>query len=102
MMRTPLCYEKTDRTHAAQVDRARRRHDNTVLAAREKFLALTFRNDADVDWYRSPVNREVLSSLIERDDFRGWFQTLTHLGWFFTTAILTYFAKKAAKLILST
>ena len=92
MMRTPLCYENTDRTHAAQVDRARRRHDNTVLAAREKFLALTFRNDADVDWYRSPVDREVLSSLIERDDFRGWFQTLTHLGWFFTTAILTYCA----------
>jgi fatty acid desaturase len=33
-----------------------------------------------IDWYRSPVNREILARLNQRSDWKGLAQTLGHLG----------------------
>ena len=46
----------------------------------------------NVKWYRTPIEKEELAQLMERNDFRGWVQTLLHLGLFFATAALAYFA----------
>ena len=45
-----------------------------------------FSREIDIDWYRTPVDHEVMRQLMERNDFKGWKQTLLHLGWFFATA----------------
>jgi fatty acid desaturase len=45
-----------------------------------------------VDWYRVPVERQTLSRLMARNDWRGWLQTLAHLGLFLLTAALAYAA----------
>ncbi len=45
-----------------------------------------------VDWYRVPVERERLNELMVRSNWRGWLQTLGHLGLFFLTAALAYVA----------
>jgi len=50
----------------------------------------SFHDNPDISWYRSPIDRELLKGLMQRSDFRGWMQTLLHLGWFLTTAALTY------------
>ena len=51
-----------------------------------------FISDFKIDWYRSPIDRELLAELMERNDFRGWLQTLAHLGLFFTTGVFAYLA----------
>ncbi|MCY4655757.1 MAG: fatty acid desaturase [Gammaproteobacteria bacterium] len=51
-----------------------------------------FKTDYKINWYRCPIERDVLQKLMRRSNFRAWLQTLTHLGWFFTTAILAYLA----------
>ena len=55
-------------------------------------MARTFVTEPRVNWYRSPIERDELQSLMERSDARGWTQTLLHLGWFATTAGLAYAA----------
>ena len=52
----------------------------------------TYSDDFIVDWYRVPVQRETLNALMERSDWRGWLQTIAHLGLFFLTAALAYAA----------
>ena len=53
-------------------------------------MTQTFGTEPNITWYRSPIDKKVLSELMQRDDFRGWLQTLSHLGFFFTTAALAY------------
>jgi len=49
-------------------------------------MNIHFESDAKISWYRSPIDPAVLSELMERDDFKGWRQTISHLGFFFLTA----------------
>ena len=51
-----------------------------------------FSDDFKISWYRSPIDPGLLSELMQRNDFRGWLQTLSHLGYFFLTGGLAYFA----------
>lgn len=51
-----------------------------------------FDDNVKINWYRSPIDRELLQQLMQRNDFKAWLQTLLHLGLFFTTAILSYLA----------
>ena len=48
--------------------------------------------DFKIDWYRSPIDRALLQELMRRNDWRGWLQTICHLGLFFVTAALAYAA----------
>ena len=50
----------------------------------------SFSDDFNITWYRTPLERKVLKQLMQRNDLRGWLQTIGHLGLFFTTAILSY------------
>ena len=49
-----------------------------------------FSRDFTIDWYRSPVEPSVLTTLMKRSDLRGAAQTGLHLGWFFTTGAMAY------------
>ncbi len=49
-----------------------------------------FQSDANISWYRTPIDKAILAELMERDDLRGWFQTVAHLGLFFATGSLVY------------
>ena len=51
-----------------------------------------FSDDFKISWYRSPIDPVLLAELMERNDFRGWLQTLGHLGYFFLTGTLAYIA----------
>ena len=48
--------------------------------------------DARIGWYRSPIDRETLNRLMQRNEWRAWLQTLAHLGWFFATGAIAYVA----------
>ncbi|HIG41032.1 MAG: fatty acid desaturase [bacterium] len=61
-------------------------------------MSRTFDVEAKIDWYRSPIDKVVLSELMQRNDFRGWLQTGSHLGVFFTTGVLTYFVFQAVSI----
>ncbi len=50
-----------------------------------------FANDHRIRWYRSPIDKDVLTELMRRNDLRGWTQTLCHLGLFFATGALAYY-----------
>ena len=54
--------------------------------------APAFASDYKITWYRSPIDKAVLAELMQRDDFRGWLQTLSHLGLFLVTGALAYAA----------
>lgn len=49
-----------------------------------------FSVDNKISWYRSPIDREILTQLMQRNNLYGWLQTLAHLGLFFVTAALCY------------
>ncbi len=49
-----------------------------------------FSMDPSINWYRSPVDRDLLLRLMQRSDLRGAVQTLSHLGYFFSSALLAY------------
>ena len=51
-----------------------------------------FDDNANIHWYRSTIDKDVLAGLLTRNDPRGWFQTLAHLGLFFVTGALAYAA----------
>lgn len=51
-----------------------------------------FASDFKIDWYRTPIERETLAELMQRNDVRGWTQTICHLGLFFVTGGLAYLA----------
>jgi len=48
--------------------------------------------NSDLKWYRSPIDKDVLADLMQRNDLKGWLQTVAHLGLFFATAVLAYMA----------
>ena len=55
-------------------------------------MARAFDSTNRIDWYRSPIDRDELNRLMQRDDRRGWLQTGLHLAWFATTGVLAYAA----------
>jgi len=58
----------------------------------EMVTELGFSDDFKIDWYRSTIDPALLADLMQRDDLSGWLQTLGHLGYFFFTGMLAYFA----------
>ena len=63
-----------------------------ILIAALETMARTFDTEMNINWYRSPIDADVLKELMQRDDLRGWIQTIGHLGFFFATAALAYVA----------
>ncbi len=54
-------------------------------------MSIPFESDAAISWYRSPIDPAILAELMERDDAKGWLQTILHLGLFFLMGgIATY------------
>ena len=51
---------------------------------------MAYTNTRHIEWYRTRLDRDTLKTLMQRDDFKGWRQTLLHLGWFFTTAAIAW------------
>ncbi|MDG2277445.1 MAG: fatty acid desaturase [Pseudomonadales bacterium] len=49
---------------------------------------MQFSNNGDIRWYRSPIDKLKLNRLMQRNNLKGWRQTLLHLGWFATTATI--------------
>ena len=49
-----------------------------------------FSKDANIDWYRTPIDRDDLNHLMQRSDLRGWLQVLPHLGAWFLSGWLAY------------
>ena len=60
--------------------------------ARQTETTKTFATDFKISWYRSPIDKEVLAELMQRNDLLGWVQTICHLGLFFVTGALAYMA----------
>lgn len=50
-----------------------------------------FNNEPDIDWYKSPIDREELKRLMARSDSKGWIQTLLHLGYYLGSGLLAYY-----------
>ena len=44
-----------------------------------------------VKWYRSPIDKTVLHSIMQRSDLQGWFQSVGHLALGAATGALTYY-----------
>jgi len=55
-------------------------------------MASVFESDFDITWYRSKVDKDVLTTLMQRNEAKGWLQTVSHLGFFFVTGALAYLA----------
>ncbi len=55
-------------------------------------MTQTFATEVDITWYRSAIDRAVLSELRKRDNLRGALQTFCHLGLFFASGALAYLA----------
>lgn len=53
---------------------------------------MEFTEDQKIQWYRTPIDRDRLRDLMQRNDLKGWRQTLLHLGWFITTAAASWWA----------
>ncbi|MCE9615888.1 MAG: fatty acid desaturase [Lentisphaerae bacterium] len=51
---------------------------------------VTFRDDANINWYRTNVDRQVMRSLMKRSDWRGLRQALGHLGLMAVTGTTAY------------
>src|SRR5471032_2438751 len=52
----------------------------------------TFRSDANINWYRTPVDRTLMRTLIRRSDWQGLRQVLGFLGLYALTGTLAYLA----------
>src|SRR5262245_38091897 len=53
-----------------------------------------FDNDLVIDWYRTPVDAEVLRTLNERSDRKGLAQACGHLGLIVLTATLAIYVQR--------
>ncbi len=51
---------------------------------------MLFETSTRMDWYRSPIESEMLRELMKRSDLRGWIQTVSHLGLFIATGLTAY------------
>ena len=49
------------------------------------------RRNMRVKWYRSPIDKNVLHTIMERSDLQGWFQCLGHLTLAAGSGALTYY-----------
>lgn len=45
-----------------------------------------------INWYRTPIDRDLLAHLNRRSDLKGFAQTLGHLGLLAATAVLAFYA----------
>ena len=63
-----------------------------MAAAATKQSTDPFGTDLKISWYRSPIDRALLTKLMQRNNWRGALQTAAHLGLFFVTAYLAYLA----------
>ena len=52
---------------------------------------LQVRKTFRVKWYRSPIERETLSALMQRSNLRGAFGAVGHLGLWVATEALTFY-----------
>ncbi len=52
---------------------------------------MSFSTEPTINWYRTPIDRAALQSLMVRSNLRGALQTGTHLGLFFATGLLAYY-----------
>lgn len=48
------------------------------------------RKSLKIDWYRCPIDKKVLSQLIQKSDARGLFQSLGHLGLWVITGFFSW------------
>ena len=72
-------------------------HSGPAAAISERFSLYSiahagFATDYKINWYRCPIDKALLGELMQRNDLRGWLQTLAHLGLFFATGALAYIA----------
>jgi fatty acid desaturase len=44
-----------------------------------------------VQWYRTPLDKKTMAQLNARSDFKGWLQSLGHLGLLATTGALALY-----------
>ena len=68
-----------------------------VKAAREESfwtagMPSSFRSGARINWYRSPVDPQVMKELMRCSDWQGFRQAGCHLGLWFVTGTLAYLA----------
>jgi len=50
----------------------------------------TYSKDVRIDWYRTPVDKQVMAELLKRSDWRGLCQALGHLGLWACTGACAY------------
>ncbi|MCX7063521.1 MAG: fatty acid desaturase [Proteobacteria bacterium] len=72
--------------------RTQREGMTDMAAAATKQSTDPFGTDLKISWYRSPIDRALLTKLMQRNNGRGALQTAAHLGLFFVTAYLAYLA----------
>ena len=53
-------------------------------------LEVEFQQQAKIAWYRSPIDRDLLSDLMKRSNLKGWRQTSLHLGLFVLTGTVVF------------
>jgi len=66
---------------------------NPVLAAAqtEEFPPMAeVRKTLKIDWYRCPIDKKVLSTLVQKDDAKGLFQAAGHFGLWIITGVTSY------------
>ena len=53
-------------------------------------MEVEFQQQAKIAWYRSPIDRDLLSDLMKRSNLKGWRQTSLHLGLFVLTGTVAF------------
>ena len=53
-------------------------------------MEVEFQQQAKIAWYRSPIDRDLLSDLMKRSNLKGWRQTSLHLGLFVLTGTVVF------------
>lgn len=63
----------------------------STLAETKKFPPMAqVRKTLKIDWYRCPIDKEVLADLVKKSDALGFFQAAGHLGLWLLTGVLSY------------
>jgi len=63
----------------------------STIAERQKFPPMAqVRKTLKIDWYRCPIDGQILSDLVKKNDSQGLFQAAGHLGLWLLTGTLTY------------
>jgi len=63
----------------------------STIAKTQKFPPMAeVRKTLKIDWYRCPIDKQILSGLVEKSDAKGLFQAVGHLGLWVLTGALSY------------